>query len=93
MHELKDENGKIWDIENAGTLAERSQKGDNNGVCYEEEQRLMHTPEGEFFIYTNGKRSNAVEGGVWQTYENVTPLSSDEVARELDEGKDWKRTV
>jgi hypothetical protein len=92
MRGVKDENGKVWDIESAGTLAERNQKGDNNGVAYEEQQKLMHTPEGECFIFTQGKSFAAAKGD-WQPYENVKPLSSDEAARELREGTDWKRTL
>jgi hypothetical protein len=91
MHEVKDENGKIWDIASAGTLAERNRNGDNNGVRYEEEQKLMHTPEGECFIYTKSKKFDA-EGSVSQPYESVTPLSSTEAAHEL-ESSDWKRTM
>ena len=92
MRHVKDENGKIWDIESAGTLAERDRAGDTNGVRYEEAQKLMHTPEGEFFIYTTGKNFDVAEGGVGQPYETVKPLSSDEAVRELEDAKDWKRT-
>lgn len=93
MSELKDENGKIWDITSAGTLAQRHRNRDVDGVRHEETQKLMYTPEGEFFILTTGQKIDAAEGGVWQPYETVTSLSSDEAVRELDEGKDWTRTT
>ena len=77
MREMKDENGRVWDIESAGIFAERHRDG--------EDQKLMHSQEGEWFIYAKGKT-----GPDGQSYEKIKPLSSDEAAHELKE-KDWQQ--